>query len=108
MATESAAAAAVEQLYRSDWSRVVATVIRLTGQFGLAEDAAQDSFTAAVAEWAISGVPRNPRAWLIETARHKAIDRIRAKAAGQRSCANLPFYSSRAKASEQRRRRYTR
>lgn len=82
MVSESASAAIVERLYRSDWSRVVATVIRLTGQFGIAEDAAQDSFTAAVAEWAISGVPRNPRAWLIETARHKAIDRIRRESRG--------------------------
>ena len=82
MAIESAAAEVVEQLYRSDWSRVVATIIRLTGQFGIAEDAAQDSFTAAVAEWGISGVPRNPRAWLIETARNKAIDRIRRESRG--------------------------
>ncbi len=82
MVNESAPAAIVERLYRSDWSRVVATIIRVTGQFGIAEDAAQDSFTAAVAEWPISGVPRNPRAWLIETARHKAIDRIRRESRG--------------------------
>ena len=77
----------VERLYRSDWSRVVATIIRVTGRFGIAEDAAQDSFTAAVTEWPISGVPRNPRAWLIETARHKAIDRIRRESRGAREVA---------------------
>ncbi len=72
-----AAAAAVETVYRSEWGRIVATLIRLVGDFDLAEEAAQEAFTAAVDQWRISGVPEFPRAWIIQTAKHKAIDRIR-------------------------------
>ena len=75
-----AAAAAVDELYRSDWGRIVATLIRLVGDFDLAEEAAQEAFTAAVSQWEESGVPQFPRAWIIQTARHKAIDRIRRRA----------------------------
>jgi len=69
--------AAVDAVYRSDWGRIVATLIRLVGDFELAEESAQDAFAAAVDQWRASGVPEFPRAWIIETARHKAIDRIR-------------------------------
>ena len=69
--------AAVEEVYRSDWGRIVATLIALVGDFELAEEAAQEAFTAAVHQWRESGVPEFPRAWIIQTARHKAIDRIR-------------------------------
>ena len=69
--------AAVDEVYRSDWGRIVATLIRLVGDFDLAEESAQEAFTAAVDQWRVSGVPEFPRAWLIQTARHKAIDRIR-------------------------------
>jgi RNA polymerase sigma-70 factor (ECF subfamily) len=72
-----AATAAVETVYRSDWGRIVATLIRLVGDFDLAEEAAQEAFTAAVDQWRLSGVPEFPRAWIIQTAKHKAIDRIR-------------------------------
>ena len=68
---------AVESLYRSDWGSIVATLIRLVGDFELAEEAAQEAFAAAVNQWRTSGVPEMPRAWIIQTARHKAIDRIR-------------------------------
>jgi len=71
------AAAAVETLYRSDWGRIVATLIRLVGDFDLAEECAQEAFAAAVDQWKVSGVPDMPRAWIIQTARYKAIDRIR-------------------------------
>jgi len=71
---------AVEEVYRSDWGRIVATLIGLVGDFDLAEEAAQEAFTAAVDQWRLSGVPEFPRAWIIQTARHKAIDRIRRKA----------------------------
>ena len=74
------AAAAVDAVYRSDWGRIVATLIRLVGEFDLAEEAAQDAFAAAVEQWPASGVPDIPRAWIIQTARHKAIDRIRRRA----------------------------
>jgi RNA polymerase sigma-70 factor, ECF subfamily len=73
----SDAAAAVESLYRADWGRIVATLIRLVGDFDLAEECAQEAFTAAVDQWRDSGVPDLPRAWIIQTAKHKAIDRIR-------------------------------
>jgi RNA polymerase sigma-70 factor, ECF subfamily len=71
------AAAAVEAVYRSDWGRIVATLIGLVGDFDLAEESAQEAFAAAVDQWPVSGVPELPRAWIIQTARHKAIDRIR-------------------------------
>jgi len=67
----------VEDVYRSDWGRIVATLIGLIGDFDLAEEAAQEAFTAAVDQWRVSGIPEFPRAWIIQTARHKAIDRIR-------------------------------
>ncbi|HET9481428.1 MAG TPA: RNA polymerase sigma factor [Candidatus Polarisedimenticolia bacterium] len=72
--------AAVDELYRSDWGRIVATLIRLVGDFDLAEEVAQEAFSAAVEQWRTSGIPEFPRAWVIQTARHKAIDRIRRKA----------------------------
>ena len=71
---------AVESVYRSDWGRIVAALIGLIGDFDLAEEAAQEAFAAAVDQWRVSGVPEFPRAWIIQTARHKAIDRIRRKA----------------------------
>lgn len=67
----------IDSVYRSDWGRIVATLIRLTGDFELAEEAAQEAFAAAVYDWPASGIPKSPRAWIIQTARHKAIDRIR-------------------------------
>jgi RNA polymerase sigma-70 factor (ECF subfamily) len=68
---------AVESLYRSDWGRIVATLIRLVGDFDTAEEAAQEAFTAAVHQWGDDGIPEYPRAWIIQTARFKAIDLIR-------------------------------
>lgn len=68
---------AVDQVYRSDWGRIVATLIRHFGDFELAEDAAQEAFTAAVDQWRSEGVPDSPAAWIIQTAKHKAIDRLR-------------------------------
>jgi RNA polymerase sigma-70 factor (ECF subfamily) len=68
---------AIDAVYRSDWGRIVATLIRFFGDFDMAEEAAQEAFAAAVEQWSESGVPEFPRAWIIQTARHKAIDRIR-------------------------------
>jgi RNA polymerase sigma-70 factor (ECF subfamily) len=73
----SAAATAVETVYRAEWGRIVATLIRLIGDFDLAEECAQEAFAAAVDQWRATGVPALPRAWIIQTARNKAIDRIR-------------------------------
>jgi RNA polymerase sigma-70 factor, ECF subfamily len=71
---------ALDTIYRSDWGRIVAALIRLFGDFDAAEEAAQEAFAAAVDQWPASGVPEFPRAWIIQTARHKAIDRIRRQA----------------------------
>jgi len=71
------AATAVDAVYRSDWGRIVAALIRLIGDFDLAEETAQEAFIAAVDQWRTSGVPEFPRAWIIQTARHKALDRMR-------------------------------
>src|SRR5467141_118998 len=67
----------LDAVYRSDWGRIVAALIRLFGDFDAAEEAAQEAFAAAVDQWPASGIPEFPRAWIIQTARHKAIDRMR-------------------------------
>ena len=70
----------VDGLYRSDSRRVLATLIRLLGDFDLAEEALHDAFVTAVERWPQSGVPSNPRAWLVSTGRFQAIDAIRRRA----------------------------
>ena len=70
---------ALEQVYRADWGRIVAALISMVGDFDLAEESAQEAFSAAVDQWRDAGVPDFPRAWIIQTAKHKAIDRIRRK-----------------------------
>src|SRR5580698_6063789 len=74
------ATATVETVYRADWGRIVATLIGLIGDFDLAEECAQEAFAAAVDQWRNAGVPDSPRAWIVQTARHKAIDRLRRQA----------------------------
>lgn len=64
-------------MFRNEGGRVLATLIRLLGDFELAEDAMQDAFAAALHQWPIEGTPANPRAWLVNVGRHKAIDRLR-------------------------------
>jgi len=64
-------------MIRNEGGRVLATLIRLLGDFELAEDAMQDAFAAALHQWPIEGIPANPRAWLVNVGRHKAIDRLR-------------------------------
>src|SRR6266404_4340661 len=71
------AKAAIDSVYRSDWGRIVATLIRSFGDFDVAEEAAQEAFAAAVDQWRAKGIPDSPAAWIIQTARHKAIDRLR-------------------------------
>jgi RNA polymerase sigma-70 factor (ECF subfamily) len=70
----------IDRLYRSESRRVLATLIRLLGDFDLAEEALQDAFVAAVERWPRDGTPANPRAWLVSTGRFKAIDRLRRRA----------------------------
>src|SRR2546422_3033194 len=70
----------VDAVYRSDSRRVLATLIRLLGDFDLPEEARQDAFAAAVERWPRDGVPANPRAWLVSAGRFKAIDAVRRRA----------------------------
>src|SRR5438270_62487 len=74
------ARATIEEVYRTEWGRIVATLIRLVGDFDLAEEVAQEAFAAAVQDWPTAGIPKQPRAWIIQSARHKAIDRTRRQA----------------------------
>ena len=67
----------VNAVYRSESRRILATLIRLLGDFELAEDALHDAFSAALKQWPKEGIPANPRAWLITAGRFKAIDALR-------------------------------
>ncbi|HZD70894.1 MAG TPA: DUF6596 domain-containing protein [Actinomycetes bacterium] len=69
--------ATLEQVFREDWGRVLATLIGFLGDFDLAEEAAQEAFAIAAERWPRDGIPSHPRAWLMTTARHQATDRIR-------------------------------
>jgi RNA polymerase sigma-70 factor, ECF subfamily len=71
---------AIATLYRADWGRIVAALIGMVGDFEVAEEAVQEAFTAGIDQWRSAGVPEYPRAWIIQTARHKAIDVIRRRA----------------------------
>jgi RNA polymerase sigma-70 factor (ECF subfamily) len=86
---EEAARALVDRVYRSDSRRVLATLIRLLGDFDLAEEALHEAFAAAVERWPRDGTPANPRAWLVSTGRFKAIDRIRRRTRFDASLAEL-------------------
>ncbi len=70
----------VDTVYRAESRRVFATLIRLLGDFDLAEEALHDAFRAALEQWPRDGVPANPRAWLVSAGRFKAIDGIRRRA----------------------------
>ena len=74
--------AAVVAAFRSEWGRVVANLIRVTGDWDLAEECAQDAFARALERWPRDGVPRRPGAWLTTTARNRALDRLRRMATG--------------------------
>jgi RNA polymerase sigma-70 factor (ECF subfamily) len=69
----------VDAVYREESRRVLATLIRLLGDFDLAEEALHEAFRAAIEQWPREGVPANPRAWLVSTGRFKGIDRIRVR-----------------------------
>jgi RNA polymerase sigma-70 factor (ECF subfamily) len=69
--------AGLDQVFREEWGRVLATLIGLLGDFDLAEEAAQEAFALAADRWPRNGVPGNPRAWLMRTARNRATDRLR-------------------------------
>jgi RNA polymerase sigma-70 factor (ECF subfamily) len=73
----SQAGDAVSRVYREQWGRIVAALIRITGDWDLAEECAQDAVVRALERWPRDGVPRNPAAWLTTTARNRAVDRLR-------------------------------
>lgn len=73
-------AADIDRIFRDEAGRALATLIRLVGDFDLAEDALQDAFAVALERWSVSDLPDNPRAWLVNVAKHKAIDRVRRQA----------------------------
>src|SRR5881392_824417 len=79
----------VDDVYRSESRRVFATLIRLLGDFDLAEEALHEAFAAAVEQWPREGVPSNPRAWLVSTGRFKAIDAMRRRARFDATLAEL-------------------
>src|SRR5579859_2080088 len=79
----------VNAVYRSESRRILATLIRLLGDFELAEDALHDAFSAALKQWPKEGIPANPRAWLITAGRFKAIDALRRRARFDASVAEL-------------------
>ncbi|HEY8197585.1 MAG TPA: RNA polymerase sigma factor [Gemmatimonadales bacterium] len=79
----------IEDLFRTESRRVLATLIRLLGDFDLAEEALQEAFSAAVEHWPAEGVPKNPRAWLVSTGRFKAIDGLRRRARFDASLASV-------------------
>jgi len=80
----------VEVVYHSDSRRVLATLIRLLGDFNLAEEALQDAFTAAIEQWPRDGIPTHPAAWLISTGRFTAIDSMRLAPVLMRLSRSLP------------------
>jgi RNA polymerase sigma-70 factor, ECF subfamily len=70
----------LESLYREEWRRVLATTVRLTGDFDLSVEAVQDAFVAALEQWPRDGAPANPYAWLVSTARNRVVDQLRRRA----------------------------
>ena len=89
LSTAEHARQAVETVYRAESRRVLATLIRLLGDFDLAEEALHDAFAAAVAQWPRDGVPANPRAWLVSAGRFKAVDALRRRARFDASLAKI-------------------
>src|SRR3954471_20051809 len=79
----------VDTVYRADSRRVFATLVRVLGDFDLAEEALHDAFTSAMKQWPEEGGPENPRAWLVSTGRFKAIDTIRRRARFDASLADI-------------------
>src|SRR5215510_11951526 len=71
----------IDKIFRDESGRALATLIRLVGDFDLAEDALQDAFAVALQRWSSAELPDNPRAWLVNVARNKAIDRVRRRTA---------------------------
>lgn len=91
LASGADAQAVIARVYREEYGRTLATLIRLLGDFDAAEEALQDAFATAVVQWERDGVPSNPRAWLISTGRNRMIDRIRRDQRFVRATTSLGF-----------------
>ncbi|HOY24685.1 MAG TPA: sigma factor-like helix-turn-helix DNA-binding protein, partial [Cellvibrio sp.] len=87
--TSSVISANINEIYRQESRRVLATLIRLLRDFDLAEEALHDAFIAALAQWPTEGIPKNPRAWLVSAGRFKAIDHLRRRALFNKSLAGI-------------------
>src|SRR6266542_1793969 len=99
----TSAAEAVARAHRTEWGRLVAGLIRVTGDWGLAEDATSEAFASALVRWEADGTPPNPAAWLALTARNRAIDRLRRAATERAKFAEVAMMDeSRAGAEEDR------
>jgi RNA polymerase sigma-70 factor (ECF subfamily) len=96
----AAAQAAVADAFRSDWGRVVAYLIRVTGNWDLAEECAQDAFERALERWPRSGIPSSPAAWLKTTARNRALDRLRRTTVGEAKLKELMMLQPRDEATD--------
>src|SRR5579859_5904024 len=81
--------AAIEAVWRIESPRIVAALTRITGDIGAAEELAQDALVIALEQWPVQGVPDGPGAWLMATAKHRAIDRIRRRATYARKLAGV-------------------
>src|SRR5277367_5399467 len=82
----------IETLYRSESGRVLATLVRLLGDLDLAEESMHEAFATALTSWPQTGIPDNPRPWLISTARFKAIDTMRRRARFDGAQRDLALY----------------
>jgi RNA polymerase sigma-70 factor (ECF subfamily) len=89
VAVEAAVAAEISAAFRQEWGQIVATLIRVTGDWDVAEECAQEAFASALEHWPRDGVPRNPGAWLTTTARNRAVDRLRREATERRLLADM-------------------
>jgi RNA polymerase sigma-70 factor, ECF subfamily len=93
--------AAVAEAFRSDWGRVVAYLIRVTGNWDLAEECAQEAFARALERWPRDGVPSAPSAWLVTTARNRALDRLRRSKVGEAKLKELQTMTSRSQGNDE-------
>lgn len=83
----------MDELYQAESRRILATLIRLLGNFDLAEDALHEAFRVALEQWPRDGLPAKPRAWLVSTGRFKAIDALRRRAAHANSSSSQAAYT---------------
>ena len=86
----------IERVFREEYGRAVAVLVRVFGDIDIAEEAVQDAFTAAVQRWPSSGLPPSPAGWIITTARNRAIDRLRREASREDRHAQAALLHARA------------